>query len=57
MEDYRTLVIVIKNFLRDFAEDRTIPLDIRRHEILWNFIQSIDKDLEELDKKNGTKET
>ena len=37
----------IRDLLRDLAEDRMLPMDVKVHDILWNEIQTIDKDLKE----------
>lgn len=37
----------IRDRLRNLAEDRTLPMDVRVHELLWREIQSIDHDIEE----------
>lgn len=47
MTYYRTFVISIRNWLKNFAEDASMPLDIQRYNMLWDMIQSIDKDLED----------
>lgn len=36
----------IKGWLRNLAEDRTMPMDVQVHEELWHMIQSIDHDIE-----------
>jgi len=35
----------IRYWLRNLAEDRTIPMDVKVYELLWNQIQSIDHDI------------
>ena len=36
----------IRDWLRNLAEDRTLPIDIKVHEALWQEIQAIDHDIE-----------
>ena len=36
----------IRDWLKNLAEDRTFPMDVRVHDLLWCEIQSIDHDLE-----------
>ena len=36
----------IRDWLKNLAEDRTIPMDVKVHELLWQEIQSIDHDIE-----------
>ena len=42
----RNYIINIRDCLRNFAEDRTLPMDVKVHDWLWQEIQSIDHDLE-----------
>ena len=59
MED-KDYIISIRDWLRNLAEDRTIPMDVKVHEMLWYEIQSIDHHIEEQlkrekhEKKNKT---
>lgn len=36
----------IRDWLKNLAEDRTQPMDVKVHDALWNMIQSIDHDIE-----------
>lgn len=45
-ENSKEYIIQIRDWLRNLAEDRTIPMDVRLHAALWQEIQSIDHDLE-----------
>ena len=36
----------IRDWLKNLAEDRTLPMDVKVHEELWHGIQSIDHDIE-----------
>lgn len=36
----------IRDWLKNLAEDRTLPMDVKVHEALWQEIQSIDHDIE-----------
>ena len=44
-EDYKNYIEGIRDWLRNLAEDKTIPMDVRVHKMLWNEIQSIDHDI------------
>jgi hypothetical protein len=35
----------VKDWLRNLAEDRTLPMDVKVHDLLWCEIQSIDHDI------------
>ena len=39
-------VIGIRDWLKNLAEDRTQPMDVKVHDALWAEIQSIDYDIE-----------
>ena len=45
-EKFREYIEGIRNWLRNLAEDKTLPMDIKVHSALWQEIQSIDHDLE-----------
>ena len=36
----------IRDWLKNLAEDRTLPLDVKVHDLLWCQIQTIDHDIE-----------
>lgn len=35
----------IRDWLKNLAEDRTMPMDVQVHEAIWQMIQSIDIEL------------
>ena len=44
-KDYKSYIEEIRNWLRNLAEDRTIPMDVKVYNLLWEEIQSIDREL------------
>jgi len=36
----------VRDWLRNLAEDRTLPMDVKVHSALWQEIQSIDHNIE-----------
>lgn len=38
-------IVGIRDFLKNLAEDRTLPMDVNVHDLLWQEIQSIDHDI------------
>ena len=36
----------VRDWLKNLAEDRTLPMDVKVHKLLWDKIQSIDHDIE-----------
>ncbi len=47
---YKKLVVQIRDWLRNYAEDETNCMTHKVHKDLWNMVQSIEHDLEEIDK-------
>lgn len=45
-EKLRNYILGIRDWLRNLAEDRTLPMDVKVHTLLWQEIQSIDHDIE-----------
>lgn len=39
-------IISIRDWLKNLAEDRTLPMDVKVHDLLWQEIQAIDHELE-----------
>lgn len=39
-------IIGIKDWLKNLAEDRTQPMDVKVYDLLWSQIQSIDHSIE-----------
>jgi len=50
MADLRGYIGCVRDWLRNLAEDRTLPMDVKVYNAIWQEIQSIDHDLEEMDK-------
>ena len=45
-KELKSYIVSIRDRLRNFVEDRTMPMDVKVHEWLWQEIQSIDHDIE-----------
>lgn len=41
-KNLREYIMQIRDELKNFAEDRTLPMDVRVHKWLWHEIESID---------------
>lgn len=41
----KNYIVGIRDWLKNLAEDRTLPMDVKVHELLWQEIQSIDHDI------------
>lgn len=48
MKEYEVLTESIRDWLKNLAEDESLPMDKRVHKILWDYIQSIDHELEQI---------
>jgi hypothetical protein len=49
-------IFSIRDWLRNLAEDRTLPMDVQVHTALWREIQTIDLFIEELKKQENKSE-
>lgn len=45
-EKLRSYIEGVRDWLKNLAEDRTLPMDVKVHEALWQMVQSIDHDIE-----------
>ena len=52
MDNLQGYIEGIRDWLKNLAEDRTIPMDVKVHDLLWCQIQSIDHDMKKLNEVN-----
>ena len=54
--NYKDYIEEIREWLRNVAEDRTLPMDVKVYNMLWQKIQTIDHDLDTNDLDTKFKE-
>ncbi len=52
-EKLKSYIESIRDWLKNLAEDRTMPMDVQVHNALWQEIQSIDHEIEKDFKANN----
>lgn len=45
IEGIADYIMEIRDWLKNLAEDRSIPMDVKLHTLLWDKIQTIDHDI------------